>query len=168
MKTPSTHDRARLRGTIIVSATGLALAVAMTALAAISGAIYTSLGDGTVVNQNLYNLKSDVYLNGGPQNEHGSGLPDGTYYFQVTDPSGGTLLSSDPAKCRQLIVAGGVVAGPTGPCPHAPGVTNPANGSTSVQLIPFDDTPNAGGEYKVWLIPTGAASIVGISTPRQS
>ena len=32
--------------------------------------------------------RTDVYLNGGPQNTKSSGLSDGTYYFQVTDPGG--------------------------------------------------------------------------------
>lgn len=58
------------------------------------GAIFTSKGDGTSVDQNIYDDKCDVYLNGGPQNANSQGLPDGTYYFQVTDPSGATLLSS--------------------------------------------------------------------------
>ncbi len=116
------------------------------------GAVYTSMGDGAVVNQNLYALKEDVYLNGGPQNLNGKGLPDGTYYFQVTDPSGGTLLSTDPASCRQLKVVGGVVVGATGSCPHANGALNPTNGTMPVQLIPFNNTPNNGGEYKVHLI----------------
>ena len=57
----------------------------------ISGAIFTSLPDGTAVNHNLYDNKQDVYLNGGPQNENSAGLPLGTgdtdefYYFQVTN-----------------------------------------------------------------------------------
>jgi hypothetical protein len=49
-------------------------------------------------------------------------------------------------------VVGGVVAGATGPCPHLNGPFNPANGSTPVQLAPFNFTPNPGGEYKAWLI----------------
>src|SRR5215213_705934 len=104
-----------------------------------SGAIYTSTFDGTIVNQNRYDDKMLVYLDGGPQNQNGSGIPDGTYYFQVTDPSGATLLSSDNAVCRQLTVAGGVVSGAAGSCPHPNGLFNPNNGSTSVQLSPFDD-----------------------------
>ena len=71
---------------------------------AIAQGIYTSISDGTTVNANLYDSKADVYLNGGPQNQNGKGLPDGTYYFQVTDPSGNILLSTDPASCRQLQV----------------------------------------------------------------
>ena len=40
-----------------------------------------------------------------------AGLDDGTYVFQVTDPSGKALLSTDPARCRQFTVAGGVITG---------------------------------------------------------
>jgi len=136
-----------------------ALAAGASVWAAFSGHIFTSLASGAVVNQNLYALKADVYVNGGPQNMNSSGLPDGVYYFQVTDPSGATLLSSDNAVCRLLQVIGGVISGATGVCPHANGSLNPANGATPVQLIPFDNTPNAGGEYKVWLIPIAAATV---------
>ncbi len=125
------------------------------------GAVHTSIGDGTTVNKNLYDSKADVYLNGGPQNTNANGLPNGTYYFQVTNPSGSVLLSTDPAACRQLLVSNGVVSGATGPCPHANGTFNPANGSTPVQLIPFSDTPNNGGEYKVWLIRQATTTTVG-------
>jgi len=34
---------------------------------------------------------------------------------------------------------------------HDIGLFNGANGSTPVQLVPYLDTPNNGGEYKVWL-----------------
>jgi len=140
----------------VLALVGVAVAVQ------ISGAIYTSMADGGTVNGNVYENKEDVYLNGGPQNLNAAGLPNGTYYFQVTDPSGATLLSTDNAECRQVQVIGGVISGATGPCPHADGDFNPANGSTPVQLIPFNDTPNAGGEYKVWLIAqTGDTSIDG-------
>lgn len=123
-----------------------------------SGAIYTSLKDGTTVNQNLYDKCDEVYLNGGPQNQNGQGLPDGIYYFQVTTPNG-DLLSTDNAECRKLQVIGGVVSGATGNCPHPNGDLNPANGSQSVLLFPFNPTTNAGGEYKVWLIMESKATI---------
>ena len=69
-----------------------------------SGAIFTTTKHGTAVDQNLYVVATDVYLNGGPQNKNNVGLPNGTYYFQVTDPSGAKLLSTDNAVCRQLVV----------------------------------------------------------------
>jgi hypothetical protein len=126
----------------------------------LSGAIYTTTKDGTAVNANVYGSTADVYLSGGPQNLNAKGLPDGTYYFQVTDPSGKTLLSTDNAVCRQLTVTGGRVSGSTGPaCKHADGTLNPANGALPVQLAPFSQTPNAGNEYKAWLIPVSAATI---------
>ena len=153
---PVTGARTRL----VCGATfAFALAAGASVWAAFSGAIYTSEADGTRFNQNLYDSKPLVYLNGGPQNQNGSGLPDGVYFFFVTDPSGATLLSTDPAVCRELLVNGGAVAGGTGPCPHPSGAFNPANGSTAVQLIPFLDTPNNGGEYKVWLVPFASATI---------
>src|SRR5437879_4146897 len=96
------------------------------ALAAPSGAIYTTTKDGTIVNQNLYANSTDVYLSGGPQNQNSAGLADGTYYFQITDPAGKTLLSTDPAACRQLVVSGGRVTGSAGTpsaCKHALGTS---------------------------------------------
>ena len=120
-----------------------------------NGAIYTTMPDGLTVNENVgYPSKAHVYLNGGPQNANGAGLPDGIYYYQVTTPSG-DLLSTDPAVCRQAVVSGGKMDGAfdVGGCQHANATApNPDNGSLGVQLIPYDDTTNNGGEYKVWLI----------------
>ena len=72
------------------------------AFAQTSGALFTTTSDGTKVNANVkgYVVAEDVYIGGGPQNQNASGLTDGTYYFQVTDPSGKTLLSTDNAVCR--------------------------------------------------------------------
>src|SRR5437899_3139516 len=70
--------------------------------AQISGAIFTTLSDGSEVNANIYSSKLEVYLDGGPgpgAPAQAASLPDGTYVFQVTDPSGKTLLSTDPAGC---------------------------------------------------------------------
>ena len=133
------------------------------------GSIFTSDAFGVTVNQNLFDNKSDVYLNGGPQNQNANGLPNGTYYYQVTNPSGSLLLSTDAARCRQLTITNGVVSGAAGPCPHANGNLNPVNSSTPVQLIPFDNTANNGGEYKVWLIrQTSTTTIVGDATTSAS
>ena len=132
----------------------LAAPVAVTA-APLDGAIWTSLSDGTSVNANIYANKSDVYLNGGPQNcGNGNGLPDGDYYFQVTDPSGATLLSTDAIKYRQVEVVNEVIAGVSGDGNHLEGATG-CNGGTPVQLMPYNDTPNNGGEYSVDLAPVG-------------
>ena len=120
--------------------------------AGFSGKIYTSTFNGQFVPANKYSSKDAVYLNGGPVHEGAQGLPDGTYYFQVTGPSGNDLLSTDPAICRQLIVANGVIAAADGPaCQHPTGIPQ-SDGSRPVKLMPFNDTPNPGGNYKAWLI----------------
>jgi hypothetical protein len=154
------------------------------ASASIPGSIQTTLADGTTVNANIMPSKQAAYLNGGPQNESSAGLPTGTYYFQVTDPSGTVLLSTDDVTCRQVVVVPGtsgkgVIHGnPGGTAPasctepagsltpgafHNNGGTDAANGgSIPIQLCAptgcpagssdYLDTPNGGGEYKVWLI----------------
>lgn len=123
------------------------------AAAPLSGAIWTSLADGGAVNANLYEAREDVYLNGGPVNcSAGPGLPDGDYYFQVTDPSGATLLSSDAIKFRQVQVVGGIIDGTSGDGNHDEGS---GDCGTPVQLYPFGWTPNPGGEYSVDLAPVG-------------
>jgi len=119
-----------------------------------SGAIFTTVADGSEVNANIYASKDLVYLDGGPgpgAPVTAAGLDDGTYVFQVTEPSGRTLLSTDPARCRQFVVSGGIITAlvPSG-CQHATGVDVDHNALT-VQLIPYDDTPNPGGEYKAWV-----------------
>lgn len=135
---------------------GLVLAcfAATAGAAAPSGAIFTTLADGSEVNFNIYADKNDVYLDGGPgigAPQTAAGLDDGTYVFQVTDPSGKTLLSQDAAGCRQFTVSGGVITGvaPSGGCAHVTGVDIDHN-ATTVQLMPYADTPNRGGVYKVW------------------
>jgi hypothetical protein len=140
--------------------------VISTVVAFAGGGIFTTDNTGTVVNQNLYAASTDVFLSGGPQNLSAAGLADGTYYFQVTDPSGNQLLSTDNAVCRQLKVASGRVVGATGPCPHANGTSNPANGATPVQLAPFSATPNGGQEYKAWLIAQASSTSISSLDPR--
>lgn len=142
--------------------TRLGIAAVLTVLSAtatfgqVNGAIYTTVNNGTAVNQNIYAEKADVYLSGGPQNNQAAGLsPDGLYYFQVTDPSGELLLSTDPVACRVVTVAGGRVVGvpPNVACAHRLGVYDAANSTMPVQLMDYLDTPNRGGEYKAWLTP---------------
>ena len=189
----------------------LAVISARPAAAQFTGAIHTTLPDGTT--ENLYSSKGQVYFTGTAQNDKSNGLPNGRYYFQVTDPSGAVLLSNDPAKCRQVVVSGGKIVGAYDPvtqtvepagtpldatdCEHAstgngsaqhngtnsthafrpPHASAPEwrpgaiGGQVSVQLggafgvctvgatTPdiFCDTPNPGGEYKMWLIAQSSA-----------
>jgi hypothetical protein len=155
---------------------GLALGAALTAAGvnahAPSGAIFTTLPDGSAVNYNIYDSKLDVYLDGGPGQQApigAAGLDEGDYLFQVTDPSGKALLSTDLARCRQFHVnASGVISaftgGPAGSCisdglalgsdgNHKLGIDadHGGDGAITVQLMPYLDTPNPGGEYKAWV-----------------
>lgn len=99
-----------------------------------------------------------MYLDGGPgpgAPQGAAGLDDGVYFFQVTDPSGKVLLSEDELRCRQFTVSGGVTtAVGGGDCAHATG-TDVDHAALTVQLFPYADTPNRGGEYKVWVTMAG-------------
>ncbi len=132
----------------------LSLGLTALATAAPSGAIFTTLVDGSEVNFNHYPSKEAVYLDGGPgpgAPQFAAGLDDGTYVFQVTDPSGKTLLSTDPAGCRQFTVADGIITGVVpSACQHQTGL-DIDHGAVTVQLFPYKDTPNPGGVYKVWV-----------------
>ncbi len=146
------------------------------ARAAVSGAIFTTTSDGSVVNANQYASKCDVYLNGGPGRNapaHAAALPAGDYFFQVTDPSGQTLLSTDVVNNRRFTVsADGVITAYTGfggPV-HPTGISqdHPELGTITIRLAnaacPADylDTTNNGGVYKAWATPV--ASFVGDPT----
>jgi hypothetical protein len=120
-----------------------------------SGAIFTTVANGSEVNANIYASKDAVYLDGGPgpgAPQTAAGLDDGRYVFQVTDPSGKKLLSTDAARCRQFDVANGIITNvvATG-CQHNTGA-DIDHGATTVQLMPYLDTPNPGGVYKAWAI----------------
>jgi hypothetical protein len=122
---------------------------------ALTGAVFTTNFDGSTINENVhYAAKTDVYLTGGPCHG-GSHLADGDYYFQVQSPDG-VLLSSDAIGQRLFTVANDYVQSTTSHVTHAVNCT-PAVMGLTVQLYPFDDTPNNGGEYK--LIVATASSV---------
>jgi hypothetical protein len=111
----------------------------------LSGAIFTTDSKGALVNGNIYSNENQVYLNGGPGPNAPSGaagLPDGTYYYQVTDPPGAQLLSTEPIDKRIITVVNGVF-------------------TKLVKLAPFDETPNPGGVYKVWVTPVACYNYYG-------
>jgi hypothetical protein len=155
--------RRHVSSIIATGVTATLLAAATAALAGPSGAIFTTNELGSWVNGNVYPSKEAVYLNGGPrvnQNCTAAGLPDGHYYFQVTDPSGKVLLSADLLAERRILVSMGVITAYLGTT-HAIGFP-PAErcGGVTVSLVGLADppgslldTPNPGGEYKVWLTP---------------
>src|SRR5439155_22166668 len=79
----------------------------------------------------------------------------GTYYFEVTGPNG-PLLSTDDASCRLFTVdALGHATPASAVCPHQVG-----SGLNALQLIPYNDTPNNGGVYKVHVIPQSCVTAV--------
>ena len=153
------------QATSVLRFAALALAVSATVASAqtsslpLTGAIFTTLSDGSRVNANIYSAKCDalgVYLDGGPgpnAPQGAAGLPDGDYFYQVTDPSGKTLLSTDPQKYRRFTVSAGIITSRVAPQvagDHDTG-TDVDHGAKTVELCPFLDTPNNGGEYKAWV-----------------
>src|SRR5215212_4590001 len=62
--------------------------------APLPGAIFTTDSDCSGVDLNIYSLKADVYLDGGPAHPGAASLPPGDYYVQVTDPSGCAVLGT--------------------------------------------------------------------------
>jgi hypothetical protein len=130
----------------------------------LTGAIFTTNSNGTVVNGNQYDSPCSVYLNGGPGPHapvKAAGLPDGDYYFQVTDPSGKTLLSTDIVFNRSFRVTGGIIVAYTGSggLVHVTGPNQNDPGGVTVRLAnlscptDFLATSNNGGAYKVWVTP---------------
>jgi hypothetical protein len=98
--------------------------------------------------------KADVFLGvGSPATpcQAFAFLPDGTYVFGVTDPSGATLLSTDPASERTFAVQNGVIASYSGTT-HAVGAAT-ACGSLTVGLAPFADAGPRRAGYVVWVTP---------------
>jgi hypothetical protein len=107
------------------------------------GAIFTTDSTCTAVNQNIFDNKEDVYIDGGPAHPGAAGLPDGSYCVQVTDPSGQTVLGlSDPGAVT-------VVDGEFVQCYQLTSILK--TGSSNFTVPGYDDTPNPGGEYKVWV-----------------
>lgn len=156
----ASRRRTRLGRATAIVALGGALGFGMapaSAAPATSGAIFTTVEDGSRVNANQYASKDLVYLDGGPgpgAPATAAGLDDGTYVFQVTDPSGRTLHSTDPAACRRFSVSGGLIVGvvAAGGCEHWVG-NDIDHGAVTVQVFSDVDYPAPGGVFKVWATP---------------
>jgi hypothetical protein len=128
-----------------------AAATSLRAASPLPGAIFTTDSTCTGVNVNIYGSKADVYLNGGPAHPGAANLPDGSYYVQVTDPSGACVLGTS-GNSTPFVVTGGVANciklcevltnGPV--CPGDPP-------NTVDSLCGYNDTTNPGGEYKAWV-----------------
>ena len=156
----------RIRSSLLLIAAGVFALVTVGVNSAamaqkVAGAIFTTNAISEYVNANVYDYADDVYLNGGPRPNApctAAGLPDGDYYFQVTDPSGATLLSSDTIGNRKVYVAGGLIVAHSGTHNIGIGKCNDGINHTdniTVELMPFSLTPNPGGEYKAWMTKVG-------------
>ena len=127
-----------LPAVVAMCATNMALAAPP-----LPGAIFTTDSTCTGVNLNIYGSKSAVYLDGGPAHPGAAGLADGSYSVQVTDPSGATVLG------RSSGTAVTILNGDFAACYQVSAIVNSA--SSGFTAPGFDDTPNPGGEYKVWV-----------------
>jgi len=126
--------------------------LALMGFAQVPGAVMTLNPDGAP--QQSFSSRDEVFLGAGPAGEPCLGweyLSDGLYYFQVTDPTGVNLLSTDPVRERTVRVAAGVIASYEG-ATHATGGWN-ACGSLAVGLMPFNDAGGRTAAYLVWLTP---------------
>ncbi|MFN8507912.1 MAG: hypothetical protein U0547_10145 [Dehalococcoidia bacterium] len=110
----------------------------------LTGAIFTTNAGCGTVNGNIYDAKTDVYLDGGPSNPGSAGLPDGEYYVKVTAPDG-TLLGTSVGTADETPVV--VLNGEFAQCYQLMAILKRASNG----LAGYDDTTNPGGEYKVWV-----------------
>src|SRR5215218_7229296 len=119
----------------------------------VTGAIWTTVSDASVVNGNIYDSqtavegnKMTVYLNGGPRKLGAAGLnPNTDFWVRVTDPSGRTVLGSSVLLNKTLHTDA------QGELPLTrlwDVVAYYKNGKTGPIVQGFADTPNPGGEYK--------------------
>lgn len=110
----------------------------------ISGAIFTTETSCTATNRNFFESKDAVYLNGGPTHRGAAGLPDGSYYVQITAPDGTVLGTSlETGNETPAVSFGGEML----TCYQMWSLLRKASDGT----MGYDDTPNPGGEYKVWV-----------------
>jgi hypothetical protein len=134
---------------------------AVTVSAVIFGSIGTAATGGAPVQ--VFTRRTDVFLTAGPTATpcfFPAYLSDGKYYFQVTDPSGRTLLSTDPVAERAFTVKGGVIASYDGTTHATDGKT--ACGSLAIALSPYNDAGARKALYIVWVTP--AAGLEGTPT----
>jgi hypothetical protein len=111
--------------------------------APLTGAIFTTNGACTGRNVNIFASKDDVYVDGGPAHTGAAGLPPGSYCIRVTAPDGTVLgKSSGPVITVNS-------AGEFDMCYQLSAYVFSA--SSSFIAPGYDDTPNPGGEYKVWV-----------------
>ena len=150
MKTIKTNYATGI-GALTLLFLSLIVSTALQADPPLPGAIFTTDSTCSGVDLNIYLSKSDVYLDGGPAHPGAASLPDGSYYVQVTDPSGACVLGTSVGSGNPtpFVVSGGVAA-----CLQLCTLTNGPGACAANGVDPtcgYNDTTNPGGEYKVWV-----------------
>jgi hypothetical protein len=107
------------------------------------GAIFTTDIGCTGVDLNSYSSKDDVYLDGGPKHPGAASMPDGSYYVKVESPQG-TLLGTSLGAANETPFV--VVGGEPADCYQLSDILVKASDNS---VKGYDDTENAGSEYKV-------------------
>ena len=148
-----------------VTAIGLSLLFcSLHAMAQVPGAVTTTSESGTA--QTVFTDKDDVFFTAGPTATPCAAtqfVNDGQYYFQVTDLSGTTLLSTDTALERLVTVQHGVLTSYDGHTHETDSADISENseaapvhgpcGALSVGLAPFRDAGSREASYLLWLTP---------------
>ena len=111
------------------------------------GAIFTTNSDCSGVDLNIYASKDLVYLNGGPSHPGAANLPPGSYYVRVTNPGGSLLLGTSVGSGNETPFV--VDANGHANCIKLCDVL--ISGGNPDPNCGYDDTDNAGGEYKAWV-----------------
>src|SRR5438093_7347596 len=111
MKTIKTNGATGIAALALLSLS-LIVSIAVKAAPPLPGAIFTTDSTCSGVDLNIYTSKSDVYLDGGPSHTGAASLPDGSYYVQVTDPSGACVLGTSVGSGTPtpFVVSGGVAS----------------------------------------------------------
>jgi hypothetical protein len=151
--TGNSSRRAFSRHGISVAAIAFALVVLSTTIAYMAGAplpgaIFTTDAGCTGVDLNIYQSKDAVYVDGGPAHPGAAGLPDGSYYIQVTTPDGNVLGTSVGSGNETPIT---VVAGEFQSCYQLSAILITAGDICTPGNPGYCTTDNPGGEYKVWV-----------------
>jgi hypothetical protein len=129
---------------IAMLAVVLAAPSAVRAAPPLPGAIFTTDSTCSGVDLNIYGAKTDVYIDGGPAHPGAASMPDGCYYVQVTSPEG-TVLGTSVGSSNEVPFC--ISSGEPQDCYQLWNILVKA----SDQSQGYDDTTNAGGEYKVWV-----------------
>jgi len=146
LKQLAPHKSNWRRAVVLASIIIVAVSVLTTTsyMAPVTGAIFTTISSCDGTNFNIFNSKTDVYVDGGPAHEGAAGLPDGFYHIQVTEP-GGTLLGTSVGSANPTPLH--VTNGEFDQCYQLEAIVIKASDNTPG----YDDTTNGGGEYKVWV-----------------